>query len=263
MKKATLIQQICFILLMSISVLTASAQTCTLTMSATTADSRCKATGSIIITVANGSGNYNYTVTGSTFSTNTSSNIIGGLEAGVYDIKVKDLTSGCTVEQTNITVAGDYQDPRFTLAATQTTCANSSTGSITVNNVQYGRAPFAYKIVAPSASGVGTTNSTGVFANLPAGNYTIQLSDSCGGKQTRVTTIADYDWSATVSAVTKPTCDSFETTITVTDAQGNTNIVSPALFSSFIYGGTAVPGDTTWSASNHLRFIKAIREAGW
>ncbi|MEP6747700.1 MAG: hypothetical protein ABJB86_08240 [Bacteroidota bacterium] len=244
-----------FIAMLSIIALTSAAQPCTLSMSVTTADSRCKATGTITVTVTNGSGNYNYSVTGGAYSSSTSSNIIDGLQAGVYSVKAKDITSGCTVQQDNIIVGGNYQDPRFNLAGTDVSCLNAANGSISVSNLQYGTSPFTFTIVSPSTSAIGTSNSTGVFNNLAAGDYYVRLTDSCGGIQTRVITIANYTWIPTVSAAVKAGCDSVDITFSASDNKGNTNS-SGTVFNGFLYGATITPGDTVWSSNRTFRFYK-------
>ena len=261
MKTVNLIKTLCLIIVMGLTALSAAAQTCTLSMSVSTTDSRCKATGSIIATVANGTGNYNYTVTGGGFTTNTSSNIIGGLQAGVYTVKVKDINSGCTVQQTGITVGGNYQDPRFTLTAKDVSCFNATDGSITAGNLQYGRGPFTFTLIAPSASGTGSSNSTGNFTNLVPGDYYIQLSDSCGGLQTRVITVGNFIWNFSIGALTKPTCDSFQVTLSANDNKGNSNNGNP-LFNGFLYGLTVTPGDTTWSTVKTFRAFKGNKRSG-
>jgi hypothetical protein len=262
MKRVPFLKHLCIIFVMIIAAAMVQAQTCSLTMSVVTTDSRCKATGTIAVSVTGGSGNYNYTVTGPSFTTNTSSSNIGGLSAGVYKLNVKDISSNCTVSQTGIVVAGNYKDPRFTLNAVDETCQDAGNGSISVSNIQYGRAPFLFRIVAPSASNVGLSNGTGVFNNLAAGHYTIQLSDSCGGIQTRVATIAHYSWTATLAAFSKPTCDSFQISVTAADGKGNTNISNPALFTGFVYGATVTPGDTVWSGNRTFRILKGNKRNG-
>ncbi len=252
--KTTLLKLLCLLFIIA-QCGYVTAQSCTLTFTTTTTQSTCKATGSITVNASNGSGNYNFTVSNGTFSTTTSSNVIGGLQAGAYTVKVKDIVSGCVVQQNNITVAGNYQDPRFQLSATDVTCINGNNGSITAINQQYGKAPFYYTIVAPSASGVGTNNATGIFTNLVAGDYSIQLSDSCGGIQTRVVTIANYNWSITGTPVTKVGCDSADVTISLSDNKGNTN-ASGIAFNGFLYGVSKAPGDTVWSANRAFRFFK-------
>ncbi len=248
---------LCSIILLCFFTETLRAQTCQLNISVTTADSRCKATGVITVTITGGSGNYNYTVTGGTYNSSTSSNIIDGLQPGTYSVKVKDISTACTAEQTGVVVGGNYQDPRFNLSATDVSCFNAANGSITVSNLQYGRAPFNFTIVAPSASNTGVSNTTGVFNNLTAGDYYIQLSDSCGGLQTRVMTISNYSWTPSLSAVFKPACDSAAVTIAASDNRGNTN-ASGSVFNTFTYGATLTPGDTIWSSNRSFTFYKGI-----
>ncbi|MFT3937025.1 MAG: hypothetical protein QM726_25590 [Chitinophagaceae bacterium] len=255
MKQAYLSYKLYIIALLCFFTHAVSAQTCQLSIAVSTTDSKCKATGSIIVTASNGSGNYNYSVTGGTFNTNTSSNIIDGLQPGNYTVKVKDISTGCTIDQSNVIVGGNYQDPRFNLAVTDVSCVNASNGSVTVTNLQYGKGPFTFTIVAPSASHIGISNSTGAFTGLSAGDYYVQLSDSCGGLQTRVIAVANYSWTPSLAAIAKPSCDSTDVTIAASDNKGNNN-ASGSVFSSFVYGVTLTPGDTTWSANRSFRFYK-------
>ncbi|MEO6315812.1 MAG: hypothetical protein ABIU63_02105 [Chitinophagaceae bacterium] len=261
MKQFSLISKLYIIILVCMFTTPVLAQTCQLAITVSTTDSRCKATGSITVTATNGSGNYNYIVTGMSYNINTSANIIDGLKPGSYTVKVKDISTGCTEEQTNVTVGGSYQDPRFNLLATDVTCFNAANGSITVNNVQYGTAPFTFTIISPSASQVGVTNTSGVFSALTAGDYYIQLSDSCGGLQTRVMTIANYSWTPSLAAITKPACDTAEVTISASDNRGSTNAAG-SVFNTFSYGATVVAGDTIWSANRTFRFFKGSYRHG-
>ncbi len=249
------IYKFCLFVLTSLYAITALSQSCQLTATATAKQSICKATGSITVATTNGSGNYNYIVTGPSYSSTTSSNIIDGLAPGTYMVKVKDINTGCSFQLNNIIITGNYQDPRFQLLATDVTCINGNDGRIDVTSLQYGKAPFSYTIVAPSASGVGTTNSTGVFTNLISGDYSIRLSDSCGGLQTRIITIANYSWSITSASVTKAGCDSADVVVKLSDNKGNTN-ASGINFTGFLYGASKAPGDTVWSTTRSFRFLK-------
>jgi len=238
-----------------------NAQVCSLTATTAVTESKCKATGSIVVNAANGSGNYNYTVTGPAYNSTTSSNSIGGLQAGVYTVTVKDIVSGCTLNLDSVMVPGIYQDPRFTLNVTDISCSGGTDGSITVANLQFGKPPFTFSIAAPSASGVGTSNATGVFTGLIAGNYTIQLSDSCGGMQTRIVTLVNHTWSVTATTVTKVNCDSTNVTLTVTDNSGNVNTAPGNSFSGYLYGYVRGAGDTVWSASPQFGFPKGTNRS--
>src|ERR1700712_349484 len=146
-----LLFQICLVVTTCLFVDKAAAQPCSLGITTTTSSSRCKATGSITVNITNGSGQYNYTVTSGSFTTTTSTNIIDGLKPGTYTVKVKDIVSGCLIQQDSVVVDGNYQDPRFQLSVTDVTCINGNNGVINVTGLQYGRAPFTYTIVAPSA----------------------------------------------------------------------------------------------------------------
>lgn len=229
---------------------------CTLSFTYTVAESRCKSTGAIHVTVNGGSGSYNYKLSGGSIpSINTSTSTITGIPAGTYRLEVKDVSDGCIVVQENIVVPGNYQDPRFQLSGNDVSCIGGADGSINVVNQQFGTAPFIYAIVAPSASGVGTTNTTGIFTNLVPGNYSIRLSDSCGGLQTRVITIADYNWWIDAHAVTKFGCDSADISITLEDNHSQFN-TSGTTFNGFMYGVIRAAGDTVWSSSRNFRVYK-------
>ncbi|MEP7277732.1 MAG: hypothetical protein ABI813_03725 [Bacteroidota bacterium] len=233
---------------------TLKAQPCNLGITTSTDDSKCKATGSITVNITNGSGQYNYIVTGGTYTSTTSSNIISGLKPGFYTVKVKDIVSGCQVQKDSVSVGGNYQDPRFQLSVSDVSCINGSNGIITVSGVQYGKAPFSYAIVAPSASGIGTTNSTGVFTGLIPGDYSVQLSDSCGGLQTRVITVSNYNWFIDSYTISKIGCVVANANIYLKDNKGNVN-TSGSAFNGFLYGVVNGPGDTTWSNSYSSYFF--------
>ena len=123
-----------------------------------TAESRCMATGSITVNVTGGSGSYNFKVTGPISPSVTSSNVITGLPTGYYSIQVTDLTSGCTLQKDSALVSGSYSDPRFLLAETDVSCAGND-GPVSVQNLQFGRSPFSYTIIAPSPGSVGQTST--------------------------------------------------------------------------------------------------------
>jgi hypothetical protein len=231
----------------------AKSEPCTLTASYSTYESRCAATGSIKINALGGSGNYKYKVTGPVNTNYTSTDSITGLSAGVYILTVTDVLTNCTVTISNVTVAGSYKDPRFTLEAVDVSCDNGSNGSISVSNPQFGRAPFLYSIVAPSPMGVGTTNSSGIFNGLSAGSYSIQMTDSCGGIQTRTITIGNYTWWIDSYPFSKISCDTASGYIKVIDSRGNISTVGTGI-PNLSYGIVRSPGDTLWSTNPNFIF---------
>ncbi len=212
-----------------------------------TYESRCAATGSIKVFVTGGSGAYKYKTAGPVNSNYTTSDSITGLSAGVYTITINDISTNCTIAQSNVVVAGSYKDPRFTLSGVHVSCDNGSNASITVNGQQFGREPFAYTIVAPSPMGVGTTNNSGIFTDLIGGDYRIRMTDSCGGIQTRSITINNYNWWIDAYAFNKISCDSASGFIKVVDSRGNVSTLGA--IPGFTYGLVRQPGDTVWSAT--------------
>ena len=229
-------------------------QTCSnLTVTYSATESRCMATGTLQITASGGSGNYNYKVAGPTSTAFTSSNLITGLQPGSYTLTVRDIVANCNLDVSNVVISGSYSDPRFSIVATDVTCNNGSDGTISVASLQFGRSPFTYTIVAPSAMAIGTSNGTGTFTGLTPGIYTVQMMDSCGGMQTRSTSIQNYTWSITSSSVTLSSCTIYNALIGLTDGKGNTNAAGTA-FNGFEYGVVNSVGDTTWNASRAFSF---------
>ena len=145
-----------------------------------TTESRCAASGTVQIDATGGSGNYEYKVSGPVNTVFTAGSIITGLPAGNYLVAIRDVNLNCIYEHDTVTVDGNYLDPQFKIAVTDATCIGVADGTITVTSTKYGRPPFSFEIIAPSASGIGTISATGIFTGLISGNYFIQLTDSCG-----------------------------------------------------------------------------------
>lgn len=242
-----------FTFLLLLPLLALHGQDCTaLQFTATASESRCMATGSIAIAASGGSGNYNFRVTGPVNPPITSSPTITGLRPGYYQVWVKDMNTGCIRQQDSLFVPGTYSDPRFQLTKTDVTC-NGNDGTISLVGQEHGRSPFSYTIVAPSPSAVGTTNATGNFTGLTAGEYFVRLEDSCGGIQVRRVTIENYSWWFDAATITRVSCDSGEVFVRIRDNRGNLNTSSTA-FNGFTYGVVPAPGDTAWFATNTFRF---------
>jgi hypothetical protein len=239
---------------------TAISQVCgSLQASFTTTESRCAATGTISITATGGSGNYQYNASGPVNVNFTSSDVLSGLRAGSYVVRVKDIVTNCIFSQANVMVSGSYSAPNFTMVPEGVTCRNGNDGKITVTGQTNGRGPFSYRIIAPSASAVGTINASGVFTGLLSGNYLVQLRDSCGGIQTRSVNVENYEWNINSSNVAKIDCDSVSVILGLIDSKFNT---SPhAIFNAFSYGVSAVPGDTAWFSARSFQYYKGTRHS--
>lgn len=243
------------LLLTSLTVQTTFSQTCNpLTTTYDVTESRCSATGSIQINASGGSGNYQYKVSGPISTNYTSFNQITGLSAGTYLVTIQDISTNCVYDQDSVTVPGNYNTPTFTMVSSNVTCMHGSDGTITVTGESFGRAPFSYQIVAPSVSAIGTVSTTGNFTGLISGDYSVQLTDSCGGIQTRIITLIDYNWIINNYNVTKIGCDSIDVTINLKDVYGN--VTPNPIFNGFMYGASVVAGDTTWFTTNSFRYFK-------
>ena len=215
-------------------------------------ESFCAATGSIKVHVTGGSGSYIYRAEGPVTTNFTSTDSITGLASGIYTVTINDLNTLCSVTKTNVVVPGNYNDPRFTLNTVDVSCDNGNNGSISVASQEFGRAPFLYTIAAPSTFGVGTTSATGQFNNLPAGNYSIRLTDSCGGIQTRLAVVNNYRWWIDLYLFNKYSCDSAKGFIRIRDSKGQNSQVAP--MPGFRYGIVRAAGDTLWSNSAGFSF---------
>lgn len=229
------------------------AQTCpSLNATFQTYESRCAATGAIKVFPTGGSGNYKYKVTGPVNTNFTTTDSITGLASGSYIVEVVDVNTNCKFVANNITVGGDYSDPRFVLKTGSVSCDNGANGSIMVDGLDKGRAPYTFTIVAPSPMGIGTSNGSGIFNGLIAGDYSIRLTDSCGGIQTRTVSIENYTWRIDSYSFTKFSCDSAFGYIKVIDSKGNVSTTTG--IPGMTYGIVTAPGDTIWSSDPDFRF---------
>lgn len=244
MKKLYLLFFTCLVLC-NVLPLIVSGQCGSFSATTTTYESRCTATGSIKVRAIGGSGNYKYKANGPVNTNFTSTDSITGLAAGTYVITVTDITTNCSVKITGVVVNGTYLDPRFTLNSQDVSCDNGNNGSISLATQNHGRAPFTYTIIAPSPTGIGTTNASGTFNNLSSGIYTIRLTDSCGGIQTRIVTINNYTWKIDSVKFNKISCDSAAGYIRVSDNRGNVSTITG--MAGFTYGIVRAVGDTLWS----------------
>ena len=227
-------------------------QSCSITATFKTYESRCAATGSIKVFSGGGSGSYKYKTFGPVNSNFTTSDSLTGLSAGVYSVLITDIVSNCSYTQSGLVVPGSYQDPRFGLNKTDVSCDGVNNGSIQAQGQQFGRSPFLFTIVAPSPMGVGTVDSNGVFNNLSAGNYSIRLTDSCGGIQTRNITVNGYSWWIDSYNFNKISCDSASGFIKVVDSRGNISTIGG--IPGFHYGIVRSQGDTVWSLNPNFQF---------
>lgn len=229
-----------------LSPLTGLGQNCTgIFIQVKAEESRCTATGSMLITVTGGSDNYSYRVIGPVTTPFTSSSYITGLRPGTYDVEVVDLENGCNRTRRGIIITGSYSTPTVTLTGISTTCKNASNGEIRLTSLSDGRSPFNFTITAaPVAAFVGKTSTDGNFTGLPAGDYSIQMEDSCNGLQTRMVTVPGYDWFMEAANVTNSGCGEVSALVVLKDNQGKST--PDPVFSTFQFGWIRGDQDTVW-----------------
>jgi hypothetical protein len=155
--------------------------------------------GSITINgVTGGAAPYEYSVDGGGYSGTTN---YPGLPAGNHTVDVRDA-NGC-VFSTTVTITSGTGPTAADITPTDAAC-NQNNGSITINGVTGGAAPYEYSIDGGGYSG--TTN----YPGLPAGNHTVDVRDANG---------CVFSTTVTITSGTGPTAAD----ITPTDAACNQN----------------------------------------
>ncbi|MBD0256766.1 MAG: SprB repeat-containing protein, partial [Cytophagales bacterium] len=209
----------------------------TLTMTAKTDVTGCYGDKTGSFTVASGGGNgsnglhlYSFE-NGAYEATKTFSN----LAAGTYNVKVKD-TKGCITE-TNVTIAQPTQLTLSLAGQTNPLCAGSATGSIAVTAAG-GTPGYQYALNG------GTATATATFSNLPAGAYTIEVTDAKGCKATlpAVTLANPPALTAAVNTKADASCNGVTDGSATVDVSGGT--------APYTFGWNTTPAQNTATATN-------------
>ncbi|MFZ2906480.1 MAG: PKD-like domain-containing protein [Cyclobacteriaceae bacterium] len=135
--------------------------------------------GQITITASNGTGAYTYKLDQAPSNTSGDANgIYTGLSAGTYTVTVRDA-NGCfvvtpTIMVTSPTLLTASGTVTSNYNGRQITCNGASDGVITVSSA--GGVP-AYAYLLNEIPGNTTGAASGVFSNVPAGSYTITVTD--------------------------------------------------------------------------------------
>jgi large repetitive protein len=148
--------------------------------------------GAVSITASGGTTPYTYSIDGGTFGTSAS---FTGLPAGSHPVIVKDA-KGCTAN-VSVTI---IQPIALTLATSSVnSVCTASNGSATV--VASGGTPNYTYVWSPLPGSNATLN------NIPAGNYSVVVTDNNACSQTAsVTVTANPGGTATISSTTNVTC---------------------------------------------------------
>jgi len=167
--------------------------------------------------VTGGTAPYNYSINGVAFQ---AAPTFPAVAAGTYTATLKDV-NGCTV--TREVVIGNRAGIS-TLSATATTSACSAgTGSITVNAVNGGTAPYAY-----SLDGVNYQPSA-TFAALAAREYTVYVKDANACSSTTKVTVRTNAPQEATFATTPSGCAASNGTLAVTAVTGGTKPLAYSL----------------------------------
>jgi gliding motility-associated-like protein len=138
----------------------------------TNTDAKCgNPNGSISVTsVSGGSGNYTYSLNqNGTYQTSPN---FSNLTPGTYTVYIKDA-AGCTYNSLPIQINQLPKISSFTINTTNADC-NSNNGSVQIQNITGGNAPYTFSITTQNS------NTTGIFNNLGAGNYYLTIQDANG-----------------------------------------------------------------------------------
>jgi Mg-chelatase subunit ChlD len=188
-------------------------------------------------TVTNAVGTINYSWTNASNAVVRTTASVSSLPAGTYTLTVSD---DCSSQSNSVTIS----QPNAALALsasskTDVSCFEENTGTITAGTVTNAVGTINYSWTNASNAVVGTTASV---SNLPAGTYTLTVSDDCSS-QTNSVTITQPSAALALSASSKTDVTCFgESTGTVT-AGTVTNAVGTINY-SWTNASNAVDGTT-------------------
>lgn len=150
---------------------------------------------------------------------NSTSSIFTGLKQGTYTIKMTDACGVPVTGTTTIVAPIAFTFPTGSVAVAS--CGAPSSGQITVGVPGNGVAPYTYELIAPSPVVV-SPQSSRIFNGLPAGNYTIRVTDACGTQVTNGTPLALSNATApTLTVSNTASCATNTGTITCSAATAN------------------------------------------
>ena len=132
-----------------------------------------QASGNVNVTVSGGSGTYNYV-----WSNGTSANTLNGITAGSYSLIVND-GFGCS--DTSFYSIGEAAPFAINYNLTNAQCFGDSNGAIDLV-VSGGTAPYTFSW----SNGASTED----LFNIPAGNYSVDITDNNGCTDTSSTTVS-------------------------------------------------------------------------
>jgi len=169
--------------------------------------------GSITINNVNGgTAPFDYDLVGS--STNTDG-VFNDVDPGTYTVIITD-DNNCSYTQENIDLLGTPAIDSIYYTAMDEGC-DQANGSISVDEVFGGEAPFTYDLVTVSQ------NTLGVFNNLTEGSYTLTITDQNNCEYTENIDLSNSpDITSAEAITTSEYCDQQNGTITIVNIVGGT-----------------------------------------
>jgi hypothetical protein len=177
-------------------------------LSAAIANASCNLNnGSITATVTGGTSPYLYSIDGFSFQ---GSGVFTGLAPGSYTIAVKDFN--LCYNTLPVTVANTPL-PKVTAYTVAASCNNNDGSIIAVGSS--GTPPYTYSIN-------GTVyQSSGIFSNLAAGFYTVDIKDATGCIKTTGVNVGNTGGPTFTSSTTQATCGNPNGSITISVTTGS------------------------------------------
>lgn len=182
----------------------------------------CATPGSITLeNVSGGAGGYTFEWQNSANEPiGDGTNVLSGINAGVYNITVSDASS-CTKTEA-ITLTSSSGSVSFTPVSHDLLCYADGSGRIEVQSIT-GNSPYSVSWSSSAANGSRDNITASQFdiTNLPAGNYTIVVTDANQCSHTATAAVAEHDSLAATATLTAPIkCHGDEFGVTATASGG-------------------------------------------
>jgi hypothetical protein len=163
------------------------------------------------------------------------SSVFENLLPGTYTVAVRDACNNIGISTATIASA---TAPTFGTAFTTTSCPNGATGTIEAQIATVGGgSPLNFELIAPSPV-TRPMQTSNLFANLPAGAYTVRLTDVCGNQATSNVTVNAASALSFTTSTTAGCGTSANGSITVTP---NASSIGPFTFELISPGGAIRP----------------------
>ena len=203
--------------------------TTTISIAMTPVHVTCTSNGSATAAPSGGATPYTYSWNTSPVQTTATAT---NLPAGNYTVTVTD-NAGCTATQ-SVTINPSVTGPTVTTAATPVGCAgNNGTATATVSG---GATPYTY------SWNTTPVQTTATATNLPAGNYTVTVTDNAGCTATGTVTVN--------TAASNPTVTTTATIAGCAGANGTATATVSGGSAPYTYSWNTTPVQTTATATN-------------